>query len=269
MSTETPSDRKDDFTDQTALVTGGGRGIGQGICLELADRGADIVVADLDADEIAETESMVTERGQEALAVQTDVTDEANVESTVEQALDRFGSIEILVNNAGIAGPTAPVEEVGLEEWDQTLDVNLRGPYLMCREVVPAMKAAEYGRIVNISSIAGKRPLLHRTPYAASKMGLIGFTRTLAIEVGDHDINVNAVCPGPVMGPRIDRVYEKQAEARDISYEEVKAEDEAETARGEIMDRSDIARMVATLCSADTTKVTGQDINVSAGMVMY
>jgi NAD(P)-dependent dehydrogenase (short-subunit alcohol dehydrogenase family) len=131
------------------------------------------------------------------------------------------------------------------------------------------MKDAGYGRIVNIASVTGKRPLVNRTPYATSKMGLIGFTRTLAAEVGDHNINVNAVCPGSVDGPRIDSVFRKQAATTEQSYEEVRGEVLAESPRNELVERRNVAELVAFLCSDHSEQITGQDINVSAGKVMY
>jgi len=217
--------------DSTALVTGGGRGIGQAICVELARRGADIFIADLNADEMQETVELVEAEGGSARARETDVTDFKSVESTVEIALEEFDSVDWLVNNAGIAGPTAPCEAIDSDEWDATLDVNLRGAFYTCRTLIPSMKAQSYGRIVNIASVTGKRPLTQRTPYAAAKMGLIGFTRTLAAEVGDHDINVNAICPGSVDGARIRRVFEEKAEATGRSYEAVRSDAENQSPR--------------------------------------
>ena len=255
--------------DSTAIVTGGGRGIGQAICKELARCGADIVVADIDVDQMEETKRLVEAEGQRALGVETDVSDEADVRNLVNRTIGDFGSVEILVNNAGIAGPTNPCEEIDPSEWDATMDVNLRGPFLLCREVLPFMKKEEYGRIVNIASVTGKKPLLNRTPYAVTKLGLIGFTRTLALEVGSHDINVNAVCPGSVDGPRIDRVFKKQAETTGRSYEEVRSEVEQQSPRNELVEREDIADTVAYLCSDRAERITGQDVNVSAGKVMY
>jgi NAD(P)-dependent dehydrogenase (short-subunit alcohol dehydrogenase family) len=255
--------------DSTALVTGGGRGIGQAICVELAARGNDIVVADLDETEMASTVDLVEAEGQRALALQTDLKRLGDVESTVEAALGEFGTVEHLVNNAGIAGPTSACEQVSSEEWDETVAVNLRGPFYTCRTLLPSMKTAGYGRIVNIASVTGKRPLRQRTPYATTKMGLIGFTRTLAAEVGEHDINVNAVCPGSVDGPRIRRVFEQKAEATGQSYEVVRQRAEDESPRKELVTREDIANTVAFLCSDDADRITGQDVNVSAGKVMY
>jgi len=255
--------------ERTAIVTGGGRGIGQAICVELAARGRDIVVADIDESAMEETRELVEAEEQTARAIRTDLGEPADVRSTVEETLDTFETVDILVNNAGIAGPTAPCEDVATEEWNQTMAVNLRGPFEMCRAILPHMKDRGYGRIVNIASVTGKRPLVNRTPYATTKMGLIGFTRTLAEEVGTYDINVNAVCPGSVDGPRIQRVFEKQAETTGQTLEEVREDVERQSARGELVRRTDVAALVAFLCSAQAERITGQDINVTAGKVMY
>jgi len=255
--------------DSTAIVTGGGRGIGQAICVELAGHGFDVVIADIDEEAMDETAAQVEAEGQTGYPIYTDLGDEESIESTIDTVVEEFGSIEVLVNNAGIAGPTSPCEEVATDEWQQTVAVNLTGPFTTCRAVLPHMKDAGYGRIVNIASVTGKRPLVNRTPYATTKMGLIGFTRTLAAEVGAQDINVNAVCPGSVDGPRIRGVFERQAEATGQTYEEVRADVEAESARRELVQREDVADLVAFLCSDQATRITGQDINVSAGKVMY
>lgn len=255
--------------DSTAIVTGGGRGIGQAICTELARRGADVVVLDVDEAGMGETSDLVEAEGREALTVETDVSCPESVDAAVEHALGAFGSVEILVNNAGIAGPTSGCETVEPEDWDATMAVNLRGPFLTCRALVPRMREQGDSRIVNIASVTGKKPLLNRTPYAASKMGLIGFTRTLALEVGADDINVNAVCPGSVDGPRIHDVFEQQAEATGRTTEDVRADVEGQSPRNELVDRTDVANTVAYLCSDDAARITGQDVNVSAGKVMY
>jgi NAD(P)-dependent dehydrogenase (short-subunit alcohol dehydrogenase family) len=255
--------------NSTALVTGGGCGIGRAICEDLAGAGVDVVIADVDVEGMEETAALVDAAGAEATPVRTDLVDIDSVRDCVNRAYAAHDSVEYLINNAGIAGPTAPCEDVVPEEWDATLDVNLRGAFYACREVLPGMREAGYGRIVNVSSVTGKRPLVNRTPYAAAKMGLIGFTRTLAAEVGEADINVNAVCPGSVDGPRIRRVFERQAAATGRSYEEVEAEVRRESARGELVDREAVADVVRYLCSEAARQITGQDVNVSAGKVMY
>lgn len=258
-----------DLVGQTAIVTGAGRGIGQAISLELADRGADIVAVDLDPEEIAKTETLVEERGQSALCVETDLREYEQIQNAVSRALEEFDTIDILINNAGIAGPTLPCDEMPVEDWDNTLAVNLRGAFLMCREVIPTMKDQEYGRIVNVASVSGKRPVPDRTPYATSKMGLIGFTRSLAAEVGEYNINANTVCPGSVEGPRIERVFDRFAEARNTTSEKVKQGEMNKSARKELVKPESIANTVALLCSGDMEQMTGQDLNVSAGKVMY
>jgi NAD(P)-dependent dehydrogenase (short-subunit alcohol dehydrogenase family) len=256
-------------SNRTAVVTGGGRGIGQAISVELARRGLDIVIADLDEDGMEETQSLVEAEEQRALTLHTDLKHLESVQSTIETALAEFNAVDALINNAGIAGPTSPCEEISATAWDETIDVNLRGPFFACKEVIPAMKSQGYGRIVNVASVTGKRPLEQRTPYAATKMGLIGFTRTLAAEVGEHDINVNAICPGSVDGPRITRVFEKKAESTGQTLDSVRKAAESESARGELVEREDIANLAAFLCSSDADRITGQDLNVSAGKVMY
>lgn len=256
--------------DTRAVVTGGGRGIGEAICLELARRGADIAIADIDEDGMTDTVDRIeAETDSTAEWYYVDLADPALVDERTDEILDDFGGVEILVNNSGIMGPTSPLEDVTVEEWDGMMHVNLRGQFLMCRAVLPTMKAAGFGRIVNIASITGKAPLYNRAPYATSKMGVIGLTRTLADEVGEDGINVNAICPGSVEGPRIQRVFEKQAEARDVPYEQVEEEAKAESPIGQLVQPEDVAGVVAFLCTSDADRITGQDLNVSAGRVMY
>jgi 2-hydroxycyclohexanecarboxyl-CoA dehydrogenase len=149
------------------------------------------------------------------------------------------------------------------------MQINLRGQFLLCRELLPAMKEQNQGRIVNISSVSGKQPLKNRLPYTVSKMGVIGLTRTLAEEVGEHDINVNAVCPGAIDGPRMQRVIKKEAEAEDKSQSEIRAKYETEAARNEMISAEDVADAVVFLCSENASRITGQDINVDAGLDVY
>jgi len=259
-----------DLQDTRAVVTGGSRGIGEAICLELANRGADIAIADIDEDGMADTVDRIeAETDSTAEWYYVDLADPDLVDERTDEILDDFGGVEILVNNSGIMGPTAPLEDVTVDEWDDMMHVNLRGQFLMCRAMLPTMKEAGFGRIVNIASITGKAPLYNRAPYATSKMGVIGLTRTLADEVGEDGINVNAICPGSVEGPRIQRVFEKQAEARDVPYEQVEEEAKAESPIGQLVQPEDVAGVVAFLCTSDADRITGQDLNVSAGRVMY
>lgn len=251
----------------SAIVTGGSQGIGREIAKTLADRGASVTVA-ARGEGIYETAEEIGE--EQALPVETDVTDEESVAATVEAAAEEFGGIDCVVNNAGIAGPTAPIEEIERSEWDTTQAVNVTGMFLTIKHAASHLRESDQGRVVNISSISGKRPLENRTPYVASKMAVIGLTRTLAFELGEDDVTVNAICPGATKGPRIDDVIEQQAKRREISSEEAKRQvftDEA--ALGQLTEPEDIAEMVAYLASPFGEHVTAQDINVDAGTVWY
>ncbi|PCR88875.1 SDR family NAD(P)-dependent oxidoreductase [Natrinema ejinorense] len=253
--------------DVTAVVTGASQGIGREIAITMADHGANVVLA-ARSDGIYETEDEIESRA--TLAVEVDVTDEDSVVDGIEAAVDEFGGIDCLVNNAGIAGPTAPIEEVTLEEWRETMSVNVDGMFLMTKYAAPHLRESDRGSVINLSSISGKRPLRNRTPYTASKMAVIGLTRTLAVEFGDDDVTVNAICPGATKGPRIDSVIEEQADSLDVSFEEAKAQlftDEA--ALGKLVDASDIADAASFLASENARSITAQDLNVDGGTVWY
>jgi NAD(P)-dependent dehydrogenase (short-subunit alcohol dehydrogenase family) len=252
----------------TAFVTGASQGIGREIARTLADRGANVALA-ARSDGIYETESLI-DTPDRTLAVETDVTDEASLRLAIEETVDTFGGLNCLVNNAGIAGPTAPVEEIDRKEWEQTMDVNVTGMFLAIKHAVPHLRESDCGAIVNVSSISGKRPLENRTPYTASKMGVIGLTRTLAFELGDDDITVNSICPGATKGPRIEDVIEKQAVSMDVDYETAKHEVFTDdTALGQLVDPEDVAEMVAFLASDRARHITAQDLNVDAGTTWY
>jgi NAD(P)-dependent dehydrogenase (short-subunit alcohol dehydrogenase family) len=186
----------------------------------------------------------------------------------VATARARLGPIDVLVNNAGIAGPTANVEDVSEADWQEVMRVNLSGPFLCCRSVVPDMKQRRRGRIINISSISGKRPLAQRTPYCASKLGLVGLTRTLAAELGPFDVTVNAVSPGATAGERIERVIENAARAQGKTVEDVTKAFLASTPLGRLVDPEDTARVVVFLASDAARNVTGVDVSVAAGLWM-
>ncbi len=255
--------------DRVAIVTGGGQGIGQAICLRLAEEGAKVAVADVNVQGSRDTERMIKEKGGMALVVPTDITKEEPVRELAKKVADEWETIDILVNNSGIAGPTKNIEDITLEEWEQTLAVNLRGMFLCCKHCIPMMKKNRRGWVVNISSVSGKQPLTQRTPYTTSKMGVIGLTRTLAAEVGRWGIRVNAICPGNTAGPRIEAVIRGVAEHTGKGLEEVTREFKDEAVLKCFVEREDIAAMVAFLCTEDSRMMTGQDINVSAGLLMY
>ncbi len=255
--------------DRVAIVTGGGQGIGQAHCLRLAEEGAKVAIADINVPGSHDTERMIKEKGGSALVVPTDITKEEAVKELVKKVMDEWGTIDILVNNSGIAGPTKNIEDITLEEWEGTMAVNLRGMFLCCKHCIPIMKKNRRGWIVNISSVSGKRVLTQRTPYTTSKMGVIGLTRTLAAEVGQSGIRVNAICPGATAGPRIEGVLKGIMEHTGKSREEAAEEFVGGSVLKCFVEPTDIAAMVVFLCSDESRMMTGQDINVSAGLVMY
>lgn len=260
--------RGDMHTDRTVIVTGASGGIGREISLRLLGEGANVVLA-ARSDGIHGTADE-SDAGERALPVETDVTDEASVEKTIDEAVGTFGGIDGLVNNAGIAGPTAPIEEVDREEFDHTMAVNVTGQFLMAKHAASHLRESDRASVVNVSSISGKRPLEGRTPYTASKTAVIGLTRTLAFELGEDDVTVNAVCPGATKGPRIKRVIERQAEERGVDYEEAKRQvftDDA--ALGELVEPEDVAGLVSFLLGPDARHITAQDLNVDGGTAWY
>ncbi|MEE9276297.1 MAG: SDR family NAD(P)-dependent oxidoreductase [bacterium] len=255
--------------DKVAVVTGAGQGIGEVIAIEMAREGARVVLAARTEKNLQRTAEKIAAAGGEALVVPTDVTDEDSIRNMVKKTMDECGALDILVNNSGVAGPMKAMEELSREEWEECFDVNVTGMFLCCKHVIPAMKAARAGRIINISSMSGKRPLIHRSPYTASKMAVIGLTRTLAFELGEYGVTVNAVCPGATEGERIRRVIENDAKARNVTYEEAEAGFTSAAALKRFVRSEDTAAMCIFLCSEEGKNMTGQDINVTAGLCWY
>lgn len=250
---------------QVAIVTGGGRGIGLACVRALAADGATVVVATPEDDERAAAVDELQSRGTPVLGTDTDVTREEQVASMAQQACDHFGHIDILVNNAGIIGPTAPVQEVQRRDWDEVMAVNVTGMYLCCRAVLPQMISRGSGRIINIASTAGKIGFPLRSPYAVSKWAVIGLTKTLATEVAAQGILVNAVCPGPIEGPRMDQIITARAEKTGQTALEVRRALENEMLLGRLIPPEHIADMVSFLASERAASITGQTLDVNAG----
>lgn len=257
------------LADKVAVVTGGGRGIGRAISLSFAQAGADVVLAARSVDQLEETRNLVEEIGRTALVVPTDLREPGDVRILAEQTLEYFGRVDVLVNNSGVGGPSAPLWEIDLEDWQETFAVNVTGTFLCCRAFLPAMIGRGEGAIIIIGSMTGKRPLINRTPYAASKTALIGLTRTLAWEAGAHGIRVNIISPGPVQGARIEWVIEKQAEAQGISRDAARRQFTSNSPLNRLVPPEDVASTAVFLASDMAASITGDDLNVSAGVVMY
>ena len=254
---------------KVAVITGASQGIGRAIARQLSREGAAVVLAARSLGNLASVASEIETAGGSATVVGTDVTDPSSVLELVAETYDTHGRADVLVNNSGIGGPTALAWETSIEDWQQTLDVNLTGPWLCCRAIIPRMIEHGGGSIVNIGSVTGKRPLLGRTPYAATKAGLIGITRTLAEETGRHGIRVNLISPGAVEGPRIEWVFEEQAKARGLSVEEVRTGFERQSPMRRLVTAEDVAKATVFLASDASSAITGIDLNVTTGFVMY
>jgi len=255
--------------EKVAVITGGGRGLGRVIALACAKEGADLVLASRSLEALQETKAAVENLGRQALVVPTDIRHEESVRNLAQQALAHFGHVDILVNNTGITGPTAPLWEITPAEWEETFAVNVTGAYLCCRAFLPSMLERRSGCILFISSMTGKRPLFGRSPYAAGKLALVGLARTLAWETGPYGIRVNVISPGPIEGERVERVIRNQAQAEGISEEEARRRFTSNTPLGRLVPPGDIADAVIFLASAKAASITGEDLNVSAGTVMY
>jgi NAD(P)-dependent dehydrogenase (short-subunit alcohol dehydrogenase family) len=247
-----------DLSGRVAFVTGAAQGIGRGIATRLADAGAEVVVADLDSVKAAETADELVDRGKKSYHVGLDVTDVESVKAAVETVKDRSDQIDILVNNAGIAGRAAPVWEQSDADWETVIRVNLTGVFLCCRAVLPHMTERNYGRVVNIASIAGKEGNPNMTAYSASKAGVIAMSKSIAKEVATLNICVNAVTPAVIRTAILDQLSPEQVDYMTSRIPR------ARTGRIE-----EVSAVVHFLASSDCSFVTGQVYDISGGRSTY
>ncbi|MGH6895058.1 MAG: SDR family oxidoreductase [Geminicoccaceae bacterium] len=240
------------------LVTAGGAGIGRVIATAFLAEGARVWICDVDPDALAETRDAHPELG----ASRTDVADAGQVDTMFQAIEDAFGGLDVLINNAGIAGPTGPIESLDPAAWRRCVAVNLDGAFLCARRAAPLLKAAGGGAVVSISSTAGLMGYPLRTPYAAAKWAVIGLTKSLAIELGPFGIRVNAICPGSVERARMARVIHAEAAARGVSEEEVREAYVRSTSLRCFIPPEHIAAMALFLCSDLGARISGQAIAV-------
>ena len=271
---------------KVAIVTGAARGHAEAVARLFAREGAAVSICDVIPVEELEDKvgSRIKAGGGKALSFQTDVSKEDQINEMVRETIAKFGTIDILANVVGIAGPTKDVWDITLAEWKKPLEVNLDSLFLCCKAVLPVMTKKKYGKIINFSSGTGKQPLTHRTPYATSKMAVIGFTRTLAADVGRYNINVNAICPGGheerslelargvaeyMKQPFDEAAFRKQFRERQMNPKGVLAgrwcANEGYTDKG--AGPEDAASLALFLVSDDSASMTGQDINCSGGVM--
>lgn len=239
------------------LVTAGASGIGRSIVNAFVEDGATVHVCDVNAEALAAC--------RETLKVTTSVTDvssESDIRAMFSDVETALGGLDILVNNAGIAGPTGAVDEITTDDWRQTIDINLNGQFLCAHYAVPLLRRAGEAAIINMSSAAGRFGYAYRTPYAASKWAIIGFTQSLAKELGPAGIRVNAILPGIVEGPRMAGVISARAKQVGVSFEEMEAQYLEKISLRHMVSPDDVASAVVFLCSRAGWNISGQSISV-------
>ena len=251
-----------DLRGRVVVITGGGKGIGKVYSDEFARAGASVVAADIDDVAANAVAAQITERGDKAIGVRVDIADAASCEAMAQTALDRYGTIDVLVNNAALmsALPRRSWMEIPPEEWDAVMAVNLRGMFLCCRAVFPTMQQRNYGKMVNISSSRIWEGSPNRLHYTTSKAGVIGFTRALAREVGEFGVTVNAVTPGFTLS-------ETQLQSSDSSYLNQRSYAEQAIKRAQVP--NDLVGAVMFLASQASDFISGQTLNVDGGKSMH
>jgi NAD(P)-dependent dehydrogenase (short-subunit alcohol dehydrogenase family) len=246
------------MSSKTILISGAASGIGRTIAEAfLADK-AQVHICDASADAISD----FIAANPSATATQADISSVADVERVFAEFSQHHDTLDVLINNAGISGPSAAVEDVAAADWDRCLAVNLSGAFYMTHGAVPLLKKANGGSIINMSSSAGLFGTPMRSPYAASKWGLIGLTKTWAMELGPHNIRVNAVCPGCVSGPRIEGVIERDAKERGVSAQEIRDVYQRQSSMRSFVSPEEIADTVLFIASDKAGKISGQALSV-------
>jgi NAD(P)-dependent dehydrogenase (short-subunit alcohol dehydrogenase family) len=244
-------------SEQVVLVSAGASGIGRVIAETFLAHDCHVHICDIDADAISE----FLKNHQDVSATRADISQVAQVEEVFDDLADRYGQLDVLVNNAGIAGPTAYVEDIKTAEWDQTIAVDLNGHFYCTRKAVPLLKASR-GSIVNIASNVAFSGCPGRAPYTASKWAMVGLTKTLAMELGPHGVRVNAICPGSVDGDRIQAVIEKDAKERGQSIETIRDVYLRQSSLRTFVSAEDVANLVVFLASDLGSKISGQAIGL-------
>jgi 2-hydroxycyclohexanecarboxyl-CoA dehydrogenase len=252
--------------DKVAIITGGGTGIGKAISFAFAKEGATVAVAARNLSRLEEVVKDIKAKGGKAKAIQTDISAHEQIKRMVAQTIDEFGQIDILVNNAARGTfNNADVADMNLDEWHDSLATNLTGTMLCSREVLKYMIPRRGGNIINVSSVAGISGVPRESPYAASKWGVIGFTETLAIEVGKHNIRVNCISPGATRTQEFEDWVKTAAKSAGISYEAVMSKLTDNNALKRIAETEEIAACIVFLASDDSSAITGHNLVASCG----
>lgn len=251
-----------ELAGRIALVTGAGNGLGRAIALALAGAAARVILVGRTEKTLRETADLFDRPGR-SVVVTCDVASPESVDALRDSLAGE--DVDLLVNNAGIGGPVKAITDIEPAEWDGVFGANVRSIYLMCRAFLPAMYQRGSGDVINIASVAGKRPLTRRTPYAASKMAVLGLTRTLAFEAGPHGVHVNSLSPGPCRGARMTRNFTAEAAATGLSYAQAEETFVSRAALHRLTEEGEVARAV--LAMLRMAGLCGADIDLSAGMI--
>jgi len=239
---------------QRVLITAGAAGIGREFARAFAANGAKIFICDIDEPGLAAMAKEI----KGLTARRCDMAKRSEIERMVPEAISALGGLDVLINNAGIAGLTLPVEQYPPDDWDKVVAVNLTAMFDVTRLAIPALKESKAGCIINMSSVAGRFGFANRSPYAATKWGVIGFTKTLAMELGANGIRANAIAPGAVAGDRIRRVFAGRSQLSGRSLEEVQKEAFAQQSIDGFIDPKDIAQLAVFLASDAAKSISGQ-----------
>lgn len=253
---------------KNVIVTGAGNGIGRAIALSCADAGANIVVADIAMENAEKVAGEVKDKGVDSLAVQVDVTKEDSTKALVAEAVEKFGTIDVMVNNAGIC-TIADVETMSLEEWQRTIDIDLTGVFLCCKAIIPQMKKQGYGKIINAASQAGKVGMENLSHYCAAKAGVILLTRSLALELAPYNITANSVCPGNVDTGMMEREAVAVNKRTGQPIEEIIQGWTDCIPMGRYAQPEEVSDIYLFLASKYSDYMTGEDVNVTGGMTMH
>jgi len=242
---------------KVGIVTGAAGGFGRAIANKFAREGADVVLADINSQAAESVAAEVRALGRKALVTKTNVADEGSVQEMVDAALQEFGQIDILVNNAGLSR-SCTIQELSLAEWEKLMAVNLTGTFLCCKAVIEHMVSRNYGKIINVSSISGHTARGVGVDYSASKTGVLGITRTLALQVAPAGVNVNAVAPGPIVTPLFEKNFTQEAVDRLRATIPFRRQGKPE----------DVANLIAFLASEEAGWITGEVIAINGGAFM-
>ena len=250
---------------QRVMITAAAAGIGRSIARAFADEGAKVHICDVNEDALAE----FRDENPEIAATHVNVRSEGEIEAWFDDALDDLGGLDVLINNAGIKGPTALVDDIDYADWRECIEVCLDSHFLCARRAAPVMKAQGSGSIINLSSMAGMVGYGRRSPYAAAKWAIVGFTKSLAIELGPFNVRCNCICPGTVRGERINRVIAAEAEQRGVTFEEVETGYLQGQSIKRFVEPEEIADLCLFLASPASKMISGQAIGLDGHTETY